>query len=245
MSFTTQPCEIISSLSFNEYVLIDCLKFNRNNSDGLHLHTSDFIAYSKQGFLNIFDELVTILKKNYRVKLFDNQIIFLYKRLVFIIKYVPDKLCLDNLMSKPGLDFYKCYYDGVKMYCTPESIRCCKTGEVQYIGKINIILPTVFGMYSYNYLKFKDEFWTDTNKEYITEHVNTLGVKKIKFKLGMIKSNYLDIVHTRFPTKSSVKEQKTLFGSKFLFTLKSTKNYSKKVYKFIDDVIFENPITSF
>jgi hypothetical protein len=144
---------LISSLSFNEYVLIDCLKFGRFSLDfqidshlSNYLCNFDFIALTEQGFINIFDE-ITDIKNNLKVqktiskftiRLLSDGMKICHNNFTFIIRYVPGKQRLIELMNLPAFDFYKCYYDGVKMHCTPEAVQCHKIGIVNYTGTLNI-----------------------------------------------------------------------------------------------------------
>jgi hypothetical protein len=107
-------CKIINSLSFEEYVLIDCLKFNKQ-ANNIYLHVLDFVALTKQGFYNIFEEIIHTVK-DLTLKLFDNQIVFSINNLVFTIRYFacsfsntkkPFKESVEQLLNLPGLDFYK------------------------------------------------------------------------------------------------------------------------------------------
>jgi hypothetical protein len=246
-------CNLISSLSFNEYVLIDCLKFNdfkvigfRSYSDSL-----DFVALTKQGFLNIFNELITLT--NFEMKLFDNLIMFYKESLVLSIKYVrllnkPIANIENNYLSKdlakclvdlPGLDFYKCYYDGVKMYCSPESIQCHKTGLVQYTGTLNLIEPVISRLIRHDHFKFKKEF-VENNTNCICQDNG-----KIRIKHHLL-TKYFTSKFDSFPTKLSVKETIACNGSKYVFELTGKKfnTYKENIYKFIEEIIFENPISN-
>jgi hypothetical protein len=128
--------ELINSLSFEGYVLINCLNLVPKQQSNYLTPLLTFVAYNKQGFFNIFKELTTMYLRNdlfgekYFLRLFNNQIIFRKDIFIYAIKYVVDETHLKEIVNSPGLDFYKCYYDGVKMYCTPEAIQCHKTGIV-------------------------------------------------------------------------------------------------------------------
>jgi hypothetical protein len=243
-SYKISPHDLISSLSFNEYILIDCLKFNNHKEFGAYsyLNLLQFIALTKQGFLNIFNELVTILP-DYLLNLFDNQVIFYNRGLTLIIKYAHLNNLKDNkdlakyLINLPGLDFYKCYYDGVKMYCTPESVQCYVTDEVQYTGPLNLARDAISCIIYYDYFKFKKEL-AENNRGYIYQ------------SNGSLKNSITDISFSSyfksFPTKLDVAETTSQEGSKHMFTL-STKRFNtckENTYKFIEEVIFENPISS-
>jgi hypothetical protein len=112
----------IASLSFNEYVLIDCLKFGCIYS-GLNTHLCNlyFVALTEQGFINIFDEITNLDVYKFTISLLLDRMKIYHDGLTFIIRYVSDKEQLKELIEKPGLDFYKCYYDGIKIHSTPEA----------------------------------------------------------------------------------------------------------------------------
>jgi hypothetical protein len=241
--------EILDSLTFDEYVIIDYLKLNdlsKVRSYYSYCYTLNFIAVSKQGFLNVFKELLTLLNlsqpenQSCHIILCDNQICIHDENLTFVIRYVTDKQKLKELIDLPGLDFYKCYYDGTKAYCTPEALRCHKTKRVRYYKKINLILPFVRDMFALSDLTFDDNFWKETNKEYFYPDVSPLSIN-----IKMLIIEYLG-TYERFPTKADVLKKKTLFGSKYMFKFWNLdfEGYEKRVYKFIEEVIFENPIST-
>jgi hypothetical protein len=176
----------------------------------------------------------------YIIRLFDNQIIIKETTLIIIIKYTTTSL--KELIELPGLDFYKCYYDGVKMHYTPEAIRCYKTGEVQYDGKINLVPHTAEHIFNSRYLKFKENFWNETNKKYIYP-----GAKEVRFNHHLLNSEDYDCVKVfqYFPTKYDVMCQKSVYESKYVYWLthRDFINDKKQIYEFIDNVILENPIS--
>jgi hypothetical protein len=227
--------QILSAMSFDQYVLIDCL--NTNNLS--------FVALTKQGFLNLIKDVIDNFDF-YALKLYDNYISFSRPgNLCIIIRYTNKNI--DELVEMPGLDFYKCYYDGVKMHCTPEAIQCHKTNKVQYVGKINLHSYIVRNIFSYH--DFKVEFWK-ANSDYVimdsfqNKHTDTLTYN-IDFDNSILTSNYFRDFDS-FPTKSDVVDTKSSFGSKHMFTLDAPefKLYEEQIYNFINEIIFENPIVS-
>jgi hypothetical protein len=212
--------QVLSSLSFDEYVLIDCLKYNQKfnlvryitaKSYSTRLHEICFVALTKQGFINVLNEImnnITMSERNYCLCLFDNQIQIHEGKFVFIIKYTIKDI--KELVNLPGLDFFKCYYDGNKMYCTSEAIQCHKTDKVQYTGKINLDPSVVRKMFECKTLRFKKELW-ETNKEY-----TVLSKNSFKFNHDLDSDEFLN---QNFPTKYDVKKRKELFGTKQMFTI--------------------------
>jgi hypothetical protein len=180
--------KVISSLSYDQYVLIDCLKFNKEinpNAPYSRSYSLDFVALSKQGFLNVYNEMInSVLYLNestyfvpFELKIFDDKIVLQKNELVITIKYYKVIKNINELIELPGLDFYKCCYDGEKMYCTDEAIQCHKTGKVNYVGNIylspigalnNIFIPEC--------LQFKSEF-LEANRNYFTVIANTISLK--------------------------------------------------------------------
>jgi hypothetical protein len=218
--------KLIGKLSFDEYVLIDCLSFNAENVLNVMLKnkniakdyvpTLNFIALSEQGFINIFNELMTVLstkvdKNHYHIKLFNNQIVLSRTYVLhFIIRYAKNSLSEENkstdkiikeLIDLPGLDFYKCYYDGVKIHTTPEALQCYKTGQVQYTGKVKLSSLVICDIFDNR--KFKDEFWKEL----------------VKYCFRSSKLEHL-----------------------FLIDGINYETRKKRIYDFIKQVIFKNPI---
>jgi hypothetical protein len=248
--------KLISSLSFDEYVLIDCLKFNRINNGSKPIHL-DFVALTGQGFLNIFNEIKSKFKY-YWLRIHDNQLFFVEKHLNVIIRHiskqytyvdnlfteqstskVEEELTIKKMIEMPGLDFYKCYYDGYKIHSTPEALNFERTGNLQYKGKMNLnssVAKEIFGRCN---ILTNIEFWTKTNGKYIGIHNDI-----IFFGANIFESE--PFRKYSFPTELDVQDKRALFGSKFMFTLGSEnfKEYEKRVYKFIEEIIFKNPISS-
>jgi hypothetical protein len=242
----------LSCLSFDEYVLIDCLKF-KHQEDAFYAHSFNvtFVALSKQGFFNVFNEIKDLkIGRDKLLKLYDNQVLFIFSLHCVTIKYVTDEQHFKSLINSPCLDFYKCYYDGVKMYCTPETIQCYKTGEVQFTGKISLIPSVVTNIFNYNnHVKFKDQFW-EANKDYISKDM-TVDVPKIKIKYDTMKNDYV-CDPDKFPTKSDILTNRAsnsstrAFGTDLMFVINVVQFelYKENVYDFINDAIFENTTTS-
>jgi hypothetical protein len=100
----------ISSLSFDEYVLIDCLKFEqKENTNYSHSDNLTFVALSKQGFLNIFNEIKKFKTDKYgnALELYNNKVIINIFQLVVTIKYALNEQHFKTLIDLPCLDFYK------------------------------------------------------------------------------------------------------------------------------------------
>jgi hypothetical protein len=180
---------LISSLSFDEYVLIDCLKFSKTPVKIFcsRLFTLDFIALTEKGFLNIYDEITNIFTsvefkytslKKYELHLLNDQAMFFKgSNIKIIIKYTNKNIV--DLVNLPGLDFYKCYYDGVKMYYTPEAIQCHKTKKIQYTGKLKPVSTLALTFYNSDYfclLFIKDEFQENTDNYHIEKSFKEYNV---------------------------------------------------------------------
>jgi hypothetical protein len=126
--FDSQSClfgdysvhKIIPLLSFKEYVLIDCLKFNNFKHSGhvylSYLNSLDIIALTKQGFLNIFNEVIALVVSE--MWLFDNLIIIYARGIKFNIRFaselenklndeIKSEKLIKKLINLPALDFYK------------------------------------------------------------------------------------------------------------------------------------------
>jgi hypothetical protein len=91
----------ISCLSFDEYVLVDCLKFSILKEDRYLCHSRfnnfDFVALTKQGFYNAFKEIrIMLTGASVELQLFNNQFVFLSMGTVFTIKYF-EKVRLDEV----------------------------------------------------------------------------------------------------------------------------------------------------
>jgi hypothetical protein len=226
----------------------------------------EFVSLSKQGFLNIYNEIINIdLMKTSTVylRLYNNQIIFNNYELMIVIRFF-EETCKENckettslktLIELPGLDFYKCYYDGTKMFCTPEAIQCHKTRLVQYSGKIFLDPSIIRNIFRFKYLKFTDEFW-QANKDYICLD----DEKHLQVKANIFKNDYGFNV-SKFPTKdeivqyneykeylkihSSAYKEKD-FASEYMFLIKvdNFERDDKEICTFIEEIIFQNPITS-
>jgi hypothetical protein len=223
---------LISSLSFDQYVLIDCLKFN--NSDycihGTRLRTLDFVATSKQGFLNIFNEIINsfVNVKKYMLKLLEDQIVFNERNTMIIIKYTDKNMT--DLINLPGLDFFKCYYDGVKTHSTFEAIQCHKFKEVQYDRKISLSSLLVISLNAktsigdYYATNFKNNIWKN----------NTNFGNELELRTNLRYESY------------AVFDQVILFAALGLEkTEKITKEeYIKRVLNFVEEVVFKNPTSS-
>jgi hypothetical protein len=237
--------EIISSLSFNEYVLIDCFKSDFTNVEFrycLYFNQLNFVAYTKQGFWNIFNELKTLLV-DFKIALLKDQIRFFLSNLFVTIRYTelnfknmthPKDIrehVLNKLINLPGLDFYKCYYDGVKIHSTPEAIQCHKTGEVQYVGPINLDYVTFINLRTYKSLKFKDKLW-EVNKEHF------LNLRKQMF-------SSFETVLSDIP-RSFEEEEKMFSGQWHTIYFKSCtfEHYEKRICKIVEEFIFNNPIST-
>jgi hypothetical protein len=128
----------VHSLSFKDYVLIDCHKHSNVGFDFYYctyFNEINFVALSEQGFLNIFSEIRNLFTSDYIMALLKDQIQFYVPNLFVTIRYVINESHFKELVKLPGLDFYKCYYDGVKMYSTPEATQCC---ERSFTKKFNM-----------------------------------------------------------------------------------------------------------
>jgi hypothetical protein len=215
---------LVSSLSFDNYVLIDCLRTNTSSfviygyySRSL---TLNFIALNKQGFLNIFDEITKAFSEDYTVQIFDDRIIIIKEHILVKLKYTVSNI--NYLINLPGLDFYKCYYDGVKIHTTPEAIKCHKTKNVQYTGKISMISEanSIRDITCYYRLNFKEEFW-NSNK-----HNINLTIMYDHYYVVQKKEVFLCMIHIHKVNSMSTEE------------------YERKVLKYIKDVIFKKPVNS-
>jgi hypothetical protein len=209
----------ISSLSFKDYVLIDCFKFNKIETSFVYysrLYTLDFVALTEQGFLNIFDEISNT--KDYKLALLDNQAIFYKQNLIFTIKYTTANI--KDLINLPGLDFYKCYYDGIKIHSTPEAVQCHKTNEVQFVGKIkeNPVINEYLS--PYDHLEIKKEF----------EEINKTWVAPRGQRLESLVSED-EIMVCIWPVMYKVEIVKEDW-------------YKNKAYEIIQECIFTNPVKS-
>jgi hypothetical protein len=158
---TSDLNELINSFSFNEYVLIDCFKFN------LDCRLFDFVALTEQGFFNVLYDILNINLDYYYteqivISFYNTQLTVHKKSLSFTIKYVPSSI--KDLIDLPGLDFCKCCYDGIKMYCSPKDVQCYERSfkEVQYDKKLNLPLSSIKS------LSLKETFWKESNKNYVT-----------------------------------------------------------------------------
>jgi hypothetical protein len=273
---------IIASLSFDEYVLINCLKFGyiKDEIYCSDMNEMDFVALSKKGFWNIFNEIKIKIQqdggikkpRNYSgLKLYNNQVTFFDADIVYTIRYannleheeinsnksfnnlkIDNKLSdlqstIKNLIELPCLDFYKCYYDGVKMYYTPEAIQCHErsfTKVVEYDGQITFISANIFNkppadMNDFSNLKFKKEFW-QLNKEYINKSMDKLWYDNTSFE-----NKYLNPRMEAFEQiNQSVLE--IPFGPEHVFTIRDLffNYYKVALFNFVEEVIFKNPITS-
>jgi hypothetical protein len=224
---------LISSLSFDEYVLIDYLKTGERPTKTLQsrLYTLDFIALTEKGFLNIYDEITSAFASKefinssigkYELILLDDQAVFFKgSNITIIIKYTNKNIV--DLISLPGLDFYKCYYDGVKIHCTPEAIQCYKTNKIRYVGKINpISIFTPVKIYpDYFCLSFEEEFWKN-NKKYNFPAEN------------------------RYKQYNVNREQVLCADLVFLRSIKSlsVNQYKQEALEFIKKYIFTNPVST-
>jgi hypothetical protein len=229
----------ISSLSFDEYVLVDCIKFKQKIDIMLYSHSYNvtFIALTKKGFYNIFEEIKETKPKHYcTLELYNNQILFRLDEFDITIKY-SDESSIENLLKLPSLDFYKCCYDGVKIYYAPEAIRCHKTKKVQYTGKINLIPNVIQNMFNCNGIVFKDAFWK-ANKDYILNN----GSGMIQVNSDVLKSN-LDGNTYAFYDGCDIF---TSFRTEFVFTMDISryKYHEKRIKNFIYSTILRNPISS-
>jgi hypothetical protein len=233
--------DLISALSFDEYVLIDCLKFNKTIKDDYSCYGAlDFIAYTKQGYLNILDELVKIFGKNSSFSLFDNQIVIEKDSFIFVIKYTDYDI--NYLINLPGLDFYKCYYDGVKMHCTLKAVQCYKFKKVQYNKEINLVPVVVKCIYEHSGLIYKNDFWKETNIKYM----RTMRDGYLIFDPNGIEPEKTYYNMSYFPTRSSIENKKVKFGSKYIFTLCGLEFDINKetVRDYLEEYIFKNPIST-
>jgi hypothetical protein len=208
--------DIISSLSFNNYVLVNCLKFNQSKKTGIYgcLYNLEFIALTEQGLLNIYTELTIKDICKCDVMFFNDHIKISKPNLVFILRYTTDNI--EDLIKLPGLDFYKCYYDGIKIHCTPEAIQCHKTGKVKYVEKLNRKMPS--DDITYSCLKFDPMFWKN----------NDVNVKEI-YKLDFVFVR--DKIYYRHKIVS-------------LYDCIEKEQYIKIVHDFIQENIFKNPTHS-
>jgi hypothetical protein len=231
---TTKAFNLLSSLSFDQYVLIDCLKFGRTidliteSVNNIYLREYVFVALTNQGFLNIFNEILTLLKEikdDYYLKLYDNQIMFSQNKFIISIKYTT--VDITTLINLPGLDFYKCYYDGVKLHITPEADRCWRTGNVQYLGKIGLEPWTVNNIINYSHLRFKEGFWK-LNREYVIFPSDV----PVKFNYSILRQP----LNRYFPTKFNVNQESERFGLEYMCILSNSdfEEYAKRIYNFID-----------
>jgi hypothetical protein len=213
---------IINTLTFEEYVLIDCLKFYQTETKSYHsrLRTFDFIALTEKGFLKIFGELSAMFTEKYALQLASDKIMFFAENILLVIRYTNKDI--KDLINLPGLDFFKCYYDGVKIHSTPEAILCHKTKEVQYVGKIKLSLTQSDDCFRYYCLKTENEFW-ETNKSYI--------------KQVDLESEYYDYFY--------VKNKKINYHSKTGGSEEvNIDRYQKRIYEFIEKQIFKNPVNT-
>jgi hypothetical protein len=90
-------------------------------------------------------------------------------------------------------------------------------------------------------LQFKNEFWKQTNKEYF--NLKDSGDVVLNFEIFESDINY---DNSTFPTKLEIESKEVKFGSKYIFTLHNTEfeQDKKVVYDFIEEIIFENPIST-
>jgi hypothetical protein len=241
---------IINSLSFDEYVLIDCLKFSNLSeknketftTDYFHLHNVYLVALTRKGFLKIFEELLSIFKKKSKIEIYDDQLVFIQKNAVFAIRYTDKDI--NSLISLPCLDFYKCYYDGVKVHSTSEAVQCHRTGKVQYEEKLMVIPSIANSIFNCEHLIFKDGFWENTNKEFVIDYVvPKLGHKKV------VMFNHEIYERNCFSEKidyESCNKKKALFGSCYISTIDiSNFNIAKEtLYRYIELKILKNPISN-
>jgi hypothetical protein len=137
------------------------------------------------------------------------------------------------------------------MHYTSEAVQCYEcnfTKKVQYIGKITLNPAVIQNTINYNNLEFKKEFW-ENNKDYISM---TLAEVIVNRKVYINNHFY---VTTDFPTKYSIfksseinkaKGTKLTFGSEIMYVIRFAlfPACEERIYEFINDVIFENPITS-
>jgi hypothetical protein len=242
---------LVSSLTFDQYVLIGCLNLHptKNLKNGTHEYLYcdpilTFVATSKQGFLNVFNELSKqcVRKRYQNLEIYNNQLLLRKSGIIFVIKYAVSEQRFKELINLPGLDFYKCYYDGVKIHCTPEAIRCHKTNELQYDGKITLIPIVAKYIFRHCDLKFKDKFWKYTNKEYIGHYSKN---NELIFNFDIFESERYD-GFSKFLTKDEIKNKKAYFGSKYVITIDEFdfEQDKERLYEFIEEIIFENPINS-
>jgi hypothetical protein len=95
----------INSLSFKEYILVDCLKFKHKEKSISNNLT--FVALTKQGFLNIFNEIINVsIKRCYALKLCGGCVVFRVACVNITIKYSAESN-IKKILDLPGLDFYK------------------------------------------------------------------------------------------------------------------------------------------
>jgi hypothetical protein len=183
--------------------------------------------------------------------LFNSQIYISTNHLSFSIKYAESNELsteenIKKLIDLPGLDFYKCYYDGVKLHCTTEAIQCHKTGNVKYTGKINMPFFVADKLFRCCYLKFENKFWNESNKEYVHTYI---GSEYYDFNYEGIRSEYTDITfsdeyNTVQNTTQNIIQKKIHPKHMFVISSNKFKKTEHNVYNFIKEIVFENPIIS-
>jgi hypothetical protein len=222
---------LIYSLSFDGYVLIDCLKFSKTESTEFEYMNSilNFIALTDQGFSIIVKELLAISESGKMfvkcdVKLYDNQLVIIKEGLTFVVKYTTTNI--KDLINSPSLDFYKCYYDGHKIHTTPEAIECHKTGNVQYVG--NPVLLSRLNIYDIlrcKFLKFKNEFLEHENVQLVAKLGKSFAVETdICSSIGVMLG--------------------TCYKSKYIMAVNVTKPKDNKMVTSMSKLVLKNPMSS-
>jgi hypothetical protein len=142
---------LITKLSFDEFVIINCL---------LNVVNLEIVALTKQGFYNAYEDIVknNTLPETHTIRLTNRFIKLIYGELVTVTIYysgnknfVQDfklfcqsdfkdsnikKFDLVKFLNKPRLDYKKSCYDGQKLWCTPEALKSVKTKKLTGIEKI-------------------------------------------------------------------------------------------------------------
>jgi hypothetical protein len=213
--------DIISKLSFDNYIVVDCLV--------QHSNKINIIALSEESFVKVYYEIIDVCTLGMYSKHFSSNCVVLTVNL-----NVDNNLSLDidhdlstlelkiycthqsketirksleqlvipknSGLDSVYLDLQKCYYDCTQMYCAPETVRCLKSKLIKnvfYVWDLYSVIQLIKLGFD-----FTVEFW-ELNKQLLTEVGRTNFIWFMYNNRDTLCTNFKDSLQTPFKVSLS------------------------------------------